>query len=98
MKKIMIHAAAVLAAAAVLFTACAQKPVPETTAAPASSAAETESTEPETTETETTEAEEIRDVQFSLQALYSGDEEPVIVVNGNEIMMVKTADGTYLFG
>ena len=62
MKKIMIHAAAVLAAAAVLFTACAQKPVPETTAAPASSAAETESTEPETTETETTEAEEIRGV------------------------------------
>lgn len=45
-----------------------------------------------------TEAEEIRDVQFSLQALYSGDEEPVTVVNGNEIMMVKTADGTYLFG
>ena len=44
------------------------------------------------------EAEEIRDVQFSLQALYSGDEEPVTVVSGNEIMMVKTADGTYLFG
>ena len=58
MKKIMIHAAAVLAAAAVMFTACAQKTVPETTAAPASTAAETESTEPETTEA----AEEIRGV------------------------------------
>lgn len=44
------------------------------------------------------EAEDIRDVQFSLQALYSGDEEPVTVVSGSEIMMVKTADGTYLFG
>ena len=43
-------------------------------------------------------AEEVRDVQFSLQALYAGDEEPVTVVSGNEIMMVKTADGTYLFG
>lgn len=43
-------------------------------------------------------AEEIRDVQFSLQALYAGDEAPVTVVSGNEIMMVKTADGTYLFG
>lgn len=44
------------------------------------------------------EAEEIRDVQFSLQALYAGDAEPVTVVSGNEIMMVKTTDGTYLFG
>ena len=26
------------------------------------------------------------------------DEEPVTVVSGNEIMMVKTKDGTYLFG
>ena len=43
-------------------------------------------------------AEEIRDVQFSLQALYAGDEAPVTVVSGNEILMVKTADGTYLFG
>ena len=43
-------------------------------------------------------AEEVRDVQFSLQALYAGDEEPVTVVSENEIMMVKTADGTYLFG
>lgn len=44
------------------------------------------------------EAEEIRDIQFSLQALYESDEEPVTVVSGNEIMMVKTKDGTYLFG
>lgn len=43
-------------------------------------------------------SEEIRDVQFSLQALYAGDQEPVTVVSGNEIMMVKTAEGTYLFG
>ena len=44
------------------------------------------------------EAEEIRDIQFTLYALYKGDEEPVAVVSGNEIMMVKTPDGTYLFG
>lgn len=44
------------------------------------------------------EAEEIRDIQFSLRALYEGDEEPVTVVSGNEIMVLKTADGTYLFG
>lgn len=44
------------------------------------------------------ESEEIRDVQFSLYALYAGDEDAVPVVNGNEIMMVKTKDGTYLFG
>lgn len=43
-------------------------------------------------------SDEIRDVQFTLYALYAGDEDPVPVVNGNEIMMVKTGEGTYLFG
>lgn len=44
------------------------------------------------------EVTEIKDVQFSLYALYTGDAEPVQVVGGNEIMVVKTADGAYLFG
>lgn len=43
-------------------------------------------------------AEEIRDVQFSLYALYSGDDEPVKVVGGSELIAVKNADGIYLFG
>lgn len=43
-------------------------------------------------------SEEIRDVEFTLYALYAGDEDPVPVVNGNEVMMVKTKEGTYLFG
>ena len=44
------------------------------------------------------ETEEIRDLQFSLYALYAGDEEPVPVVRGNEMIAVKTKDGVYLFG
>lgn len=44
------------------------------------------------------ETEEIRDVQFTLYALYSGDAEAVPVVSGSELMVVKTADGVYLFG
>ena len=44
------------------------------------------------------EAEEIRDLQFSLYAQYAGDEEAVPVVKGSELIAVKTADGTYLFG
>lgn len=44
------------------------------------------------------ETEEIRDIQFTLYALYSGDAEAVPVVSGSELMAVKTADGVYLFG
>ncbi len=65
MKRSMILAA-VLAAAAVLFTACGQPAAPATTAAPAGTAAPTEpeTTVPETTAPETTEAaeEEVRGV------------------------------------
>ena len=41
---------------------------------------------------------EIKDVQFSLYALYEGDEEPVQVIGGSEMMVMKNADGAYLFG
>ena len=61
MKKIIIPAAAVLAAAAVLFSACGNKPAPETSAAPAQTSAVPETTEAESTEPEST-AEEIRGV------------------------------------
>ena len=43
-------------------------------------------------------AEDIRDVKFTLYALYSGDEEPVAVVSGQEILMLIDADGCWLFG
>lgn len=43
-------------------------------------------------------AEELRDIQFTLYALYAGDEEAVPVVSGSELMAVKTAEGVYLFG
>lgn len=42
-------------------------------------------------------AEDIRDVKFTLYALYSGDEEPVPVANGREIMMLIDKDGCWLF-
>ena len=61
MKKIIIPAAAVLAAAAVLFSACGNKPAAETSAAPALTSAAPETTEAESTEPEST-AEEIRGV------------------------------------
>lgn len=41
---------------------------------------------------------EVRDIQFSLSILYEGDEEPVPVATGSEILMMKTDTGTYLFG
>lgn len=44
------------------------------------------------------EAEEIRDLQFTLYALYAGDDEAVPVVRGNEMIAVKTSDGVYVFG
>lgn len=43
-------------------------------------------------------AEELADIQFSLYALYEGDEEPVQVVRSSEMYLIKTAEGTYLFG
>ena len=43
-------------------------------------------------------AEELRDVQFSLSALYAGDDAPVTVVSGQEIMMLIDKDGCWLFG
>ena len=43
-------------------------------------------------------AEDIQDIRFSLYALYEGDEEPVMVVDDNEIIVLKTRDGAYLFG
>lgn len=43
-------------------------------------------------------AEDIRDVKFTLYALYAGDEEEVPVVQGQEIMMLIDADGCWLFG
>ena len=61
MKKIIIPAAAVLAAAAVLFSACGNKPAAETSAAPALTSAAPETTEAESTEPEST-AEEFRGV------------------------------------
>ena len=43
-------------------------------------------------------ASEIRDVQFTLYALYTGDDEPIPVVSGREILVLKTEDGCYMFG
>ena len=43
-------------------------------------------------------ATDIRDVQFAVDVLYEGDEEPVRVVSGSEMLMLKTSDGTFLFG
>jgi hypothetical protein len=43
-------------------------------------------------------ANEVRDIQFSLAVLYEGDDEPVPVATGSEILMLKTDAGTYLFG
>ncbi len=44
------------------------------------------------------EAVEVRDVEFTLYALYEGDEEAVPVVQGGEMMMIHTENGYYLFG
>lgn len=44
------------------------------------------------------EAQEIKHVQFSLYALYAGDEEPVCVARAAETVMLKTADGVYVIG
>ena len=43
-------------------------------------------------------AEDIQDIRFRLYALYEGDEKPVKVVDDNEIIVLKTKDGAYLFG
>ncbi len=43
-------------------------------------------------------AQEIRHVQFSLYALYAGDEEPVCVARGVETLMLRNADGIYVIG
>lgn len=43
-------------------------------------------------------SENIQDIRFSLYALYEGDEEPVRVVNQNEIIVLKNKDGVFLFG
>lgn len=42
--------------------------------------------------------EDIQDIRFTLYALYEGDEKPVKVVDENEIIVLKTKDGAYLFG
>ena len=42
--------------------------------------------------------EDIQDIRFRLYALYEGDEKPVKVVDDNEIIVLKTKDGAYLFG
>lgn len=44
------------------------------------------------------ETEEIRDIQFTLYALYAGDEDAVPVVSGSELIAVKTPEGVYVFG
>lgn len=44
------------------------------------------------------EASDIRDIRFTLLALYDGDESAVPVVNGGEVLMLITADGCYIFG
>lgn len=44
------------------------------------------------------ETKEIKDIVFSVGALYEGDETPVAVVSDSEILMMKTDAGTYLFG
>lgn len=43
-------------------------------------------------------AKDMQDIQFSLYALYAGDEEDVQIIKGSEILMLKTADGCFLFG
>ena len=43
-------------------------------------------------------ASELRDVAFTLYALYEGDEEAVPVVTNQEIYVMKNADGAFLFG
>ncbi|MCQ2417240.1 MAG: hypothetical protein MJ071_05445 [Oscillospiraceae bacterium] len=43
-------------------------------------------------------ADEIKDIKFTLYALYEGDEEAIPIVTGSEILMLKTEAGTYLFG
>ena len=43
-------------------------------------------------------AEDIRDIQFSVSALYAGDEAPVEVAHGKEIMMLIDSDGCWVFG
>lgn len=44
------------------------------------------------------EAQEMKHVQFSLYALYKGDEQPVCVVRGSETLMLKTDSGVYVIG
>lgn len=44
-------------------------------------------------------AVEMRDIQFSLYAMYSGDKEATLVVPGGEIIVMKDSNGNYyLFG
>ena len=43
-------------------------------------------------------AKEMRNVKFTLYALYAGDDEPVAVAENREIIVIKTEDGAYLFG
>lgn len=43
-------------------------------------------------------AEDMRDVVFTVYALYSGDDAAVPVVTNGEILMLKTSEGTFLFG
>lgn len=43
-------------------------------------------------------AEDMHDVTFTLRALYAGDDEPVTVASGQEIMMIINKDGCWLFG
>ncbi len=43
-------------------------------------------------------ASDLQDLQFSVFALYEGDEEECKVVSGAEILVLKTEDGTFLFG
>ncbi len=41
---------------------------------------------------------EIRDVQFTLYALYTGDTEATPVVRDSEMIVIRTDEGCYLFG
>ena len=43
-------------------------------------------------------ATDMQDVVFTVYALYSGDDAAVPVVTNGEILMLKTDDGTFLFG
>ena len=43
-------------------------------------------------------ASEIKDVQFTLYALYTGDDAAVPVVEGGEMLVLKNSEGCYLFG